>query len=365
MIRKFKHPITGKIAEYQPGSRNYYKITISEHQFETVPAWIVENEWEEIKEIELKYKILSIINKSHKEILSDESNINCWLAGSGKDNWSINSILFLDTDTIFTIGDHIVDTSLNYLIIKEFLLINNFITVSFNNTVIKHSLNNIRKQEPLFIAMDGPSYKGEFCYKIKRIDPEKYYHIVTNDYNSIDAINYFYFNKKENVEEYYNTHKVIIITKDGFSLHLNDTFYYYEPVSKHLSDPLIITETFSSVFSKKLIFFHSYTAALEYKEKNEFFYTTADGVDIKKGDICWYLNCNNFHFQKESVTFKPSINTYYKYFFDETKLKEYILMNKPCLCLKDIITYNDNFKINISDINKEKYRKLAESKIKF
>lgn len=68
-------------------------------------------------------------------------------------------------------------------------------------------------------------------------------------------------------------------------------------------------------------------------------FTTEDGVDIFEGDkyfICTasLSNCIN----NEGIVgkfFKPNPN--YKYFSTKEKAEEYILMNKPCLSLNDVI----------------------------
>ena len=99
------------------------------------------------------------------------------------------------------------------------------------------------------------------------------------------------------------------------------------------------------------------------KKHKQPLFTTEDGVDIFEGDkyfICTasLSNCIN----NEGIVskfFKPNPN--YKYFSTKEKAEEYILMNKPCLSLKEIYDLTDK---NSGLYNESDLEKLVKQKLK-
>ncbi len=105
------------------------------------------------------------------------------------------------------------------------------------------------------------------------------------------------------------------------------------------------------------------------KSKQSLF-TTEDGVDIYVGDKYWVLNTklNDWIFEENAV--RDNINYFYKdksyakntgiyYFSSKEKAEEYILMNKPCLSLNDVLPY---IGFPLRDI--KSIKELVKSKIK-
>ena len=64
-------------------------------------------------------------------------------------------------------------------------------------------------------------------------------------------------------------------------------------------------------------------------------FTTEDGVDIFKNTKFWYID--NFIIKTYITREFSEIESSYKTFSTEEKAEEYILLNKPCICLKDLI----------------------------
>lgn len=105
------------------------------------------------------------------------------------------------------------------------------------------------------------------------------------------------------------------------------------------------------------------------KSKQSLF-TTEDGVDIYVGDKYWVLNTklNDWIFEENAV--RDNINYFYKdksyakntgiyYFSSKEKAEEYILMNKPCLSLNDVLPY-----IGFPSHDIKSIKELVKSKIK-
>ena len=64
-------------------------------------------------------------------------------------------------------------------------------------------------------------------------------------------------------------------------------------------------------------------------------FTTEDGVDIFKNTKFWYID--NFIIKTYITREFSEIESSYKKFSTKEKAEEYILLNKPCICLKDLI----------------------------
>lgn len=89
-------------------------------------------------------------------------------------------------------------------------------------------------------------------------------------------------------------------------------------------------------------------------------FTTEDGVDIFEDDKCFGVDINCYEwieFKKSSKNINLEI---WKTFSTKEKAEEYIIMNKPCLSLKDI---DELLCKNTSSYFLEKFKKLAQQRL--
>jgi hypothetical protein len=103
-------------------------------------------------------------------------------------------------------------------------------------------------------------------------------------------------------------------------------------------------------------------------------FTTEDGVDIFKNIDKYYTpiyivdKALNIRYCKKDFSVKPSENV--KYFSTKEKAEEYILLNKPCLSLNDLLKFFPDTYIpfkkgesSTEDINTEDLEKLVKQKL--
>lgn len=97
-------------------------------------------------------------------------------------------------------------------------------------------------------------------------------------------------------------------------------------------------------------------------------FKTEDNVDIFEGDNCWSVDATftkleikiiNNNYSKEFLNIDKQFST-------KEKAEEYILMNKPCLSLNDVINNisYDKTVSNFIKLNKHQFTELVKSKIK-
>lgn len=105
----------------------------------------------------------------------------------------------------------------------------------------------------------------------------------------------------------------------------------------------------------------------QYKQQPLF--TTEDDVDIYNLNRVWYLRQNNLIINEiyDVLATNKSKDTNHLYFSTKEAAEEYILMNKPCLSIKEITPifgqmHLDN-SITVLDRMTEKLKKLVKSKI--
>lgn len=85
-------------------------------------------------------------------------------------------------------------------------------------------------------------------------------------------------------------------------------------------------------------------------------FTTEDGIDVYVEDIIFHTNRNLTYpiYKTTAIPSDTGSNKDFIYFSTREKAEEYIIYNKPCLSLKDLLTsrllnsYTDNYLINIS-----------------
>jgi len=101
------------------------------------------------------------------------------------------------------------------------------------------------------------------------------------------------------------------------------------------------------------------------KEVKATLFTTEDGVEIYEGDthriICLH---SNWVYSSIPVNIIPIANKPIdvKYFSTEDAAKEYILMNKPCLSVKDIDSQSKG--VPYQDLFIKRLKELAKQKLK-
>lgn len=90
-------------------------------------------------------------------------------------------------------------------------------------------------------------------------------------------------------------------------------------------------------------------------------FTTKDGVDIFKGDkTCWINNWTVTNL----VDWKRTGNTSEIHFSTKAKAEEYILMNKPCISINDILNFCGSTQSDIiKTISLEGLQQLVKSKL--
>jgi hypothetical protein len=88
-------------------------------------------------------------------------------------------------------------------------------------------------------------------------------------------------------------------------------------------------------------------------------FRTHDGVDIFEGDEYWFINGgNNYDIYIRFAKSGHGNGGAWQYFSTEQAAKEYILMNKPCLSVSEILSY-----IDIGSLCAERLKELAKEKI--
>lgn len=111
------------------------------------------------------------------------------------------------------------------------------------------------------------------------------------------------------------------------------------------------------------------TVYLSLLEKpKQLLFTTEDGVDIYKGDKAWSIYIPEmimFH-QEVKLYNSTDIHTHHKYFSTKEAAEEYILMNKPCLSIQDVLVNycwcGADFKKSLKDFKIE-LKSLVKSRL--
>lgn len=104
---------------------------------------------------------------------------------------------------------------------------------------------------------------------------------------------------------------------------------------------------------------------VEIKNK-EILFTTVDGVDVKEGDI-YYWVINSFHIREFVAEIGIGDKGENRWFAKKENAEQYVLENKPAVSLKDIktilgITEETKPKPEITVLY-EKFKKLAQERI--
>lgn len=89
-------------------------------------------------------------------------------------------------------------------------------------------------------------------------------------------------------------------------------------------------------------------------------FTTEDGKEIFKGDKFWFVDKYNF---SEGIACDSDIRPYLKHFSTKEAVEKYILMNKPCLSINDVIKeFNMTLSIQKECIGIQKLKELVKEK---
>jgi hypothetical protein len=95
-------------------------------------------------------------------------------------------------------------------------------------------------------------------------------------------------------------------------------------------------------------------------------FITEDGKPIFKGETFYEVNLTDFFVLAESALHQPPYDKYYKYFSTKEKADEYVLLNKPCLSLNDLLSvWDEQASVDLyrkSPLFKN-FKELAKSKI--
>lgn len=91
-------------------------------------------------------------------------------------------------------------------------------------------------------------------------------------------------------------------------------------------------------------------------------FTTEDGVDIFEGGECWIVEVFSDRISNRAIHWteivKSGMKEHERYFSTEAIASEYILLNKPCLSLNEIISH-----VDIGGLCELRLKELAKTKI--
>ena len=99
----------------------------------------------------------------------------------------------------------------------------------------------------------------------------------------------------------------------------------------------------------------------EIQEVKDPMFTTEDGIDIYKGDSVYGVS-TGFTGVFECDDLKKAKKERWLKFSTEEKAREHLLMNKPCLSLKDIQNF-DNLTYHYIKVGRDRLEELVKSKI--
>lgn len=142
--------------------------------------------------------------------------------------------------------------------------------------------------------------------------------------------------------------KKLFTTKDGVDLYKNDEYYTVltgdtSAISEEVKGPYVADVRV--YVSHNIEYFFSKEKAQEFLDslKPKVLFTAEDGVDIKEGDTIYYIDIDDWSLT-ERTTRKGDI---YKDrglfpFSNLEKAEKYLLLNKPCLSVKEVFELLDS-----------------------
>jgi len=167
----------------------------------------------------------------------------------------------------------------------------------------------------------------------------------------------------------YTIHSVERIS-DGEIFHIGDKIKVTTLGEIKIIDRIKLCEEDGSSFKKGIwVYFSTGGCHFDNITKYSPLFTTEDGVDVFEGDTYWCVN-NASHlwslFEQTSKE-RTKLNKTVLSFSTKEKAKEYILMNKPCLSLQDILDSGWEFNSKGNAINSplfKQFKETAKSKLK-
>jgi len=142
---------------------------------------------------------------------------------------------------------------------------------------------------------------------------------------------------------------------DGLGIHDKNLKLMYMKIKEDNSDIM---------FFNNGVYFQNLSKAEKSKQP---LFTTEDGVDIFEGDEVTWLSTDCLSI---AGTRKADKNMYitFKYFSTKEKAEEYILMNKPCLSLNDVLSITNKTSFVPEDFSKnlikKELTKIVKQKLK-
>ena len=94
------------------------------------------------------------------------------------------------------------------------------------------------------------------------------------------------------------------------------------------------------------------------KKAEQPLFTTKDGKDVFLGDRVWYVNFElNLYDSKVDPNFHNGSKKCWIYFSTKELAEEYVILNKPCLCVNDVINLADMYWLS------EQLKELVKKKL--
>ena len=241
-------------------------------------------------------------------------------------NGKIHSVKRLSDGEVFTVGDRINIGEEHQICIRTISMIN----ISSDGTlVIDHEHGGLN------------NYKiGGIFYRIKQAPLD--YEIIS--YANKTNLNCITTKRRggERHEEFWNI-RVVKRLSDGEVFKVGDVIKTYQYGHNHLIESITIHNRIDSIKHGIWINYDGgaqhFSNTIKVKDK---LLTTEDGVDIYVGDETWTLHKNSWHLspkttKNNNVSWFQSGEPAHWSFSNKEAAEAYMLNNKPCLSLNDIL----------------------------
>ena len=233
--------------------------------------------WEKV--VEKDYEILCIKHKKNKCFYRDSIDLR------NLNLYDIHSVKRLSDGKVFNIGDNAITALNNYGTITAFEIYCNRMYIRTNGSskgTFSCNIKDLIVSELLFKTEDGVDiFEGDECWAIDKTDLD---HLGKVDFRNNNPYDYaLYFSNEKKAQKYIKENKPLFVTEDGVNIFKGDRAYECARNGKCYNK----SNRFTPLNSER----HNYT----------------------------------------------SIGKSWIVFSTEKKAEEYILLNKPCICLKDLI----------------------------
>lgn len=186
-------------------------------------------------------------------------------------------------------------------------------------------------------------------------NPEFWKEVVEKDYEILSVItnnNKFIekvYNQDATIEPYWKIHSVKRLS-DGEIFTIGDKVVGYNNSTAKIKTIDLVGEVSLNICTDK----HEGFSLENLKKINKLF-KTEDGVDVFEGDK-YYPVCEYFNLHNECIY--PSGHKMFKLFSTKEKAEEYIIMNKPCLSINDVLSVGQRV-----IVDEGKLKQIVKSKI--